>query len=71
MNLDLIPDPSGHVAVWACFCSDAADDPADLPARCPHHDRALIAPIWTNDRPGPVATGHRCPTAPIPEGPRP
>lgn len=42
MNTDTRPRTPAWLVMWECHCSDVQVDRADLPARCPGHDRAQL-----------------------------
>lgn len=64
-----MPESTGYVVVWPCFCSDADDDPATLPVACPGHGRTRTVEPVKNEHPGPTTPGHACRQAPCPTRP--
>lgn len=53
--------PSWFV-MWACLCSDVRVKRADLPRRCPGHDRELVANPAQIDALAQFVGVHECPT---------
>jgi len=51
---------TGHIVVWSCLCSDAADHPTWLAEKCPGHDAPSVCEPIANHEVGGVTVGHQC-----------